>query len=423
MSLTTSVVIAILSIIFLVGVPGNVLTLLVYVRKARKSSTFVFISFMAISDLILCCSLPFQIWFAIGREAGFPNQYLCKSSYFVSTSCITLSLVSSAAVSVDRYLAVCHPIKRRLSVRTSLALSAFCALITLVVAVPSFALSTVIEIDGTDTCRLISNDSLLAYVRKAISVLTFIFAVTLTTVCYTLVWLAIRRQKKIQDGWIVSHSLPTSNKENSNIDKDMISHVTTSVHPNCEEIQPQKSLTDTSHINPSVDEERVQSIGDAKLVTLPPTSNPELFENREGTNSNGNGLIRTSKTVTFNAKSNGSTPNGASQSSKGRQPKSSERGTSTGSVNDRVQRRLTTMLFFNTVVTVATICPMLIATSIPENSSIDSHTEKQAIFDFRRILVTIGFINCSTNPFIYSLLDKKFRRECQNALRCGKCSK
>lgn len=113
-----------LLIVFCIGTPGNFLVLKVYLQRARRSRTFVFISFMALSDLMLCFTTPLEIAFIL-TGATNPQPFLCKSSYFLVSTCILLSFLSSAVVAFDRYVAVCRPLKRRMSVRIAFVLSLF----------------------------------------------------------------------------------------------------------------------------------------------------------------------------------------------------------------------------------------------------------------------------------------------------------
>ncbi|KAJ8031397.1 putative G-protein coupled receptor 34 [Holothuria leucospilota] len=240
MQTVSLVAITLLSVIFIIGVPGNIITLFVYLQKARKSSTFVFISFMAISDFLLCCSLPLQIVFVFQLDEGVPNLYICKSICFVITACILLSVVSGAAVGFDRYVALCRPLRRRLSVNTSVVLSVICSVMVIFAALPSFMVITVTNYGNFSLCRsLTSSESVLIYIRKYAIVGTFVVAALITIVSYVLVWRAIHGHKRVGTKSKIPSSLENNSTFQRNHSVEFYSHFITNV--------PMKNCNDRSN--------------------------------------------------------------------------------------------------------------------------------------------------------------------------------
>lgn len=466
----TSLAIVFLLLVFVVGVPGNLVTLIVYLRRARKSSTYVFISFMAISDLLVCLFVPFLIWFMVQLDGNKPNPYLCKCSYFILSSCLTLSFMSSAAVGFDRYVAVCRPLRKRLSVRTSLLISGFCTIFTVVMAVPSFALTKTVDINGTVICRTIDTGYLASF-RKITFALTVVSTVMLTLVCYTLVWKYIRRHRKVRNTLKCRPSTASvfaANGQSIATDKMLTSHFVTSTHGRSANTIPSannynlKSLspevmtrqsargTEEDNINLAwnrrmdIDErssETLQGIlpnktsvepsqvayhvrttesnggyksehtsADSHFVTRPPTLSATT---KQGSVRSRDSLQR-QRTVTFDFQREGKNKAIVQTNVLQRVQSESKR---MSFATDLVQRRLTMMLFLATVVSVLTMIPMIVVVLLPGSVIVDAKNVNETLFSFIRFLNIVGVLNTSTNPFIYGLVDKKFRRECRIALR------
>ncbi|XP_029109551.1 galanin receptor type 1-like isoform X2 [Scleropages formosus] len=127
--------------IFLVGVAGNTLVMVVIARtKSRrsKSTTNTFILNLSIADLsfLLFC-VPFQATIYSLTEWVF-GAFLCKFVHYFVTVSMLVSIFTLVAMSVDRYIAVVHA-KKSPCIRSQRNASAGIAviwLLSLVFAVP-----------------------------------------------------------------------------------------------------------------------------------------------------------------------------------------------------------------------------------------------------------------------------------------------
>ncbi|KAL0962176.1 hypothetical protein UPYG_G00336690 [Umbra pygmaea] len=102
---------ALYSIICVVGLLGNVLVMYGVVRYTKmKTSTNIYIFNLALADALATSTLPFQSANYLMGTWAF-GEVLCKvviaiDYYNMFTSIFTLTMMS-----VDRYIAVCHPVK------------------------------------------------------------------------------------------------------------------------------------------------------------------------------------------------------------------------------------------------------------------------------------------------------------------------
>uniref|UniRef100_A0A8K9WW40 Opioid receptor, delta 1b n=1 Tax=Oncorhynchus mykiss TaxID=8022 RepID=A0A8K9WW40_ONCMY len=119
---TTSIIIAVsitalYSIICIVGLLGNILVMYGVVRYTKmKTATNIYIFNLALADALATSTLPFQSAKYLMNTWPF-GEFLCKvilaiDYYNMFTSIFTLTMMS-----VDRYIAVCHPV-RALDFRT-----------------------------------------------------------------------------------------------------------------------------------------------------------------------------------------------------------------------------------------------------------------------------------------------------------------
>ncbi|CAJ1075983.1 uncharacterized protein LOC117832955 [Xyrichtys novacula] len=97
--------------LMLFGLLGNVLTILVvWLRPHMRSSTYLYLSSMAVSDLLILLLLPLDLY-KLWRPRPWPfGDLACKLTMFMSECCTFCTILHITFLSVERYLAVCWPI-------------------------------------------------------------------------------------------------------------------------------------------------------------------------------------------------------------------------------------------------------------------------------------------------------------------------
>lgn len=106
-----------LGLLMLVGVPGNLLVLIVYPRRFPRNTHRTFIVGLAMADILACLvTLPFEI-IEMRHQYTFYNEWVCK----VFRSCNNVFALSSIIIlmglSADRYRRVCKPLKVQMTSR------------------------------------------------------------------------------------------------------------------------------------------------------------------------------------------------------------------------------------------------------------------------------------------------------------------
>ncbi|XP_076329879.1 cholecystokinin receptor-like [Tachypleus tridentatus] len=102
------------SIILLLAVMGNVLVIVTLaVNKRMRTVTNVFLLNLAISDLLLgVFCMPFTLIGALMREFVF-GDVMCRLIPYLQAVSVSVSAWTLVSISVERYYAICHPLKSR----------------------------------------------------------------------------------------------------------------------------------------------------------------------------------------------------------------------------------------------------------------------------------------------------------------------
>lgn len=210
------------ALLFVVGVTGNLLTILVVTNyKDMRTTTNIYLSSMAFSDLLIFICMPldlYRIWRY--RPWNFGEQ-LCKLFQFVSESCTYSTILHITALSVERYFAICFPLKAKVTVTRGRVKCVIFALwlVACCSAGPIFAIVGVEHVNGTDpyetnecTITEYAIRSGLLTLMVWVSGVFFFLPVLCLTVLYSLIGRRLWRRKRNQFAQNIS-SRDKSNKQ------------------------------------------------------------------------------------------------------------------------------------------------------------------------------------------------------------------
>ncbi|WAQ94462.1 CCKAR-like protein, partial [Mya arenaria] len=102
------------STIIVIGVLGNLLTVLVFLtRERRKSNIGIYLSALAIADILVLTLPAMEFWLilVLHRFIRHSSDFLCKLLPYVTFVLPCVSAWILVAVSMDRMLRVCAPLK------------------------------------------------------------------------------------------------------------------------------------------------------------------------------------------------------------------------------------------------------------------------------------------------------------------------
>nr|XP_019962074.1 PREDICTED: lysophosphatidic acid receptor 6-like [Paralichthys olivaceus] len=93
-----------------VGLPGNLAALFVFTFKITPRTAFsVYISNLALADIVILCTLPFRIHYHLNRNNWVFGDVACRITGTLFFSNIYMSICFMTCICVDRYMATVHP--------------------------------------------------------------------------------------------------------------------------------------------------------------------------------------------------------------------------------------------------------------------------------------------------------------------------
>nr|XP_012307369.1 mu-type opioid receptor isoform X2 [Aotus nancymaae] len=195
--ITAITIMALYSIVCVVGLFGNFLVMYVIVRYTKmKTATNIYIFNLALADALATSTLPFQSVNYLMGTWPF-GTILCKIVISIDYYNMFTSIFTLCTMSVDRYIAVCHPVKA-LDFRTprNAKIVNVCNwIISSAIGLPVMFMATTKYRQGSIDCTLTFSHPTW-YWENLLKICVFIFAfvmpVLIITVCYGLMILRLK---------------------------------------------------------------------------------------------------------------------------------------------------------------------------------------------------------------------------------------
>ncbi|XP_071777590.1 kappa-type opioid receptor-like isoform X2 [Centroberyx gerrardi] len=197
MSPIIPIITAVYSVVFVVGLLGNCLVMYVIIRYTKmKTATNIYIFNLALADALVTTTMPFQSTDYLLNTWPF-GEVVCKvfisiDYYNMFTSIFTLTMMS-----VDRYVAVCHPVKA-LDFRTPIKakmINVCIWILSSAAGIPALLLGGTQTNNGTTECALQFPEPYVYWdtlMKICVFVFAFVVPVLIITVCYSLMVLRLK---------------------------------------------------------------------------------------------------------------------------------------------------------------------------------------------------------------------------------------
>ncbi|XP_030829727.1 neuropeptides capa receptor isoform X2 [Strongylocentrotus purpuratus] len=112
----------ILSLVF-VGFFGNLLTIIVILRNRVLQSTSHYLVSLAASDmLLLVLTGPTEVLVELRYWPWTYTSFFCHARFFLIEFCLFTTVLHITAFTIERYVAICHPMKAKAFISTSRAI-------------------------------------------------------------------------------------------------------------------------------------------------------------------------------------------------------------------------------------------------------------------------------------------------------------
>ncbi|XP_069063690.1 growth hormone secretagogue receptor type 1-like [Pleurodeles waltl] len=107
-------------LLFLLGVTGNLLTILVFKRyKDMRSTVNMYLSSMAFSDILIFFGMPSDLYRIWKYRPYIFGDVVCKLIFYLSEACTYCTILHITILSIERYLAICFPLKAKTMITKS----------------------------------------------------------------------------------------------------------------------------------------------------------------------------------------------------------------------------------------------------------------------------------------------------------------
>ncbi|KAJ8005025.1 hypothetical protein DPEC_G00142360 [Dallia pectoralis] len=198
---------AVCVLLLVLGITGNVLTILVvWLRPRLRSTTYLYLCSMAASDLLILLLMPLDLYKLWNVRTWILGDAVCKLSQFVSESCTFSTILHITALSMERYMAVCQPLTAKtLVTRTRVRALIGCLWVVAVISAgPVFAMVGVEEFgvgQGECRCTAYAVSSGLLRAMMWLSNLYFLVPLGILGVVYSLIGrkLLLRQKRSSRD--------------------------------------------------------------------------------------------------------------------------------------------------------------------------------------------------------------------------------
>ena len=213
-----------MAVLAMVGLPGNLSVLIVFLKHYKESTYRTFIVALASVDLVACAvCMPFEIIETIFQYT-FYAVGICKVFRTLNIIVSVSSIFILMGLSVDRFRHVCQPLKIQMSVKVSRIVCIASIALAVFVAWPQFFLSGIRHVRLRDNitgidCSLSDEYKSTKYpfYHNAVMFLIFIVCIVSLIIMYALIGRKIfqhsRFRKTFRPSFISSSS--TSNKTSS----------------------------------------------------------------------------------------------------------------------------------------------------------------------------------------------------------------
>jgi len=145
-------VIILMAFMAFIGLLGNLVAVVFYARHTKRTTTVVFITYLAVADICVCAMIIPNI-LEMAYNIQHNQSFLCKLTHFlglvtVGSSCLTLMLIA-----MDRHQKICTPFKKQFTLKTAKYATLGCVVFAVVVSLRNFIIFDAIDVHFTEEAR------------------------------------------------------------------------------------------------------------------------------------------------------------------------------------------------------------------------------------------------------------------------------
>lgn len=432
MDATTISMLVFFNLLFLLGVPGNLLTIRIMTKRRRKTSTQTFIIILACFDLFVCV-FAFIAVIGLSITDEIFSLKSCRGVYSICIVSIMQSLLVMTAIAADRYSIVCYPHRKRMTTRSTYLVAGGCLAISTMFATTIGINTRAVQASDGDLvhrCYMAPDSWGISFKKGMIGLAAL--CIVAVILLYLMVYWKLRKHRRVQAGlgsnleqddssstkqcFSVPQSrtkpqdvLGVGETERTVLDQrekpscaGNVATVSSTVHGKC---QDKRVILEASFI------EQMES---SQLPTEMPTIKQNLIYN-EGNENDGNQLSDSiARQLVKTPKGNNAVPSFKLDKRPSGNGLEGIRGV--GSIS-RSERQATNMMLVVTVILVVSWCPSIVSFATPDQDLVYIAKSKPVLYVVIYLLKFTVFIGNAINPFVYTFMNKRFREESWQELR------
>ncbi|XP_045483923.1 prolactin-releasing peptide receptor-like [Pieris rapae] len=177
------------TIIFVLGLLGNVLVCFVVIRnRAMQTVTNLFITNLALSDILLCLfAVPFTPLYSF-RGSWSWGSLLCHMMPSAQGCSVYISTLTLMSIAIDRFFVIIYPFRPRMKIETCITVIIMIWTFSVTVTLPYAIYMTYYDLDIGRFCEETwPSEDLRRIFGSVTSVLQFVLPFTVIAFCYTCV--------------------------------------------------------------------------------------------------------------------------------------------------------------------------------------------------------------------------------------------
>lgn len=177
------------TIIFVLGLVGNILVCFVVIRnKAMQTVTNLFISNLALSDILLCVfAVPFTPLYSF-RGSWSWGSLLCHIMPFAQGCSVYISTLTLMSIAIDRFFVIIYPFRPRMKIETCVSVIIMIWTFAVTVTMPYAIFMTYYDLDIGRFCEETwPSEKLRRLFGSVTSILQFVLPFIVIAFCYTCV--------------------------------------------------------------------------------------------------------------------------------------------------------------------------------------------------------------------------------------------
>lgn len=177
------------TVIFVLGLIGNILVCFVVIRnKAMQTVTNLFISNLALSDILLCVfAVPFTPLYSF-RGSWSWGSLLCHIMPFAQGCSVYISTLTLMSIAIDRFFVIIYPFRPRMKIETCISVIIMIWTFAITVTMPYAIFMTYYDLDIGRFCEETwPSEKLRRLFGSVTSILQFVLPFIVIAFCYTCV--------------------------------------------------------------------------------------------------------------------------------------------------------------------------------------------------------------------------------------------